>query len=489
MRPGRKSNPFYFGDLALDEAFTDREAELKSLKSDILNGLNVALIAPRRYGKSSLVRRAIQELMADGVLVAEVDLMKTPTKAKLASKLARAIHSELASTMFKAKDALRIFSSLRITPVITFNTEDSSYSFSFTAHHAEEDIDATIERLLELPAQLAAEQGKTVALYFDEFQEITGIDPALPGLMRAVFQEQPDVAHIYAGSKRHMMKRLFNDENEPFYRSAKVMEIGAIEPSLFKPFIAERFDSTDRAVGDAVIDALLEITHGHPYATQELAYALWEEVPSGFTANEGDLAGRPRLRRQIGERALHARLGTGVARAAARAAGARRRAGPPPEQRVPNEIRAPDGVDGAACDRGAARRRARREAGRRHARDRRAVPDGVGPPLQLLAVACDVRDHVGGHVLDLLLGQRAVERRHPAASVRHLREHELRVRRRRNRGQIGAAVSARAGEPVAAGAVVRPDGLARRRVAVALCRLGRRLTGVADAFSPPRRRP
>ena len=107
--------------------------------------------------------------------------------------------------------------------------------------------------------------------------------------MRAVFQEQPDVAHIYAGSKRHMMKRLFNDENEPFYRSAKVMEIGAIEPSLFKPFIAERFDSTDRAVGDAVVDALLEITHGHPYATQELAYALWEEVPSGFTANDGDL--------------------------------------------------------------------------------------------------------------------------------------------------------------------------------------------------------
>ena len=289
MRPRRATNPFYFGDLALDEAFTNREAELKSLKSDIRNGQNVALIAPRRYGKSSLVRRAIQELVADGVLVAEVDLMKTPTKAKLASKLARAVHNELASTMFKAKDALRIFSSLRITPVITFNAEDSSYSFSFTAYHAEEDIDATIERLLELPAQLAAEQGKTVALYFDEFQEVTGIDPSLPALMRAVFQEQPDVAHIYAGSKREMMKRLFNDENEPFYRSAKVMEIGAIEPNIFKTFVKERFDSTDRGVADSVADALLEITDGHPYATQELAYALWEEVPSGFTANDADL--------------------------------------------------------------------------------------------------------------------------------------------------------------------------------------------------------
>ena len=286
---GRTTNPFYFGDLALDEAFTDRDAELKSLKADIRNGQNVALIAPRRYGKSSLVRRAIQDLMARGVLVAEVDLMKTPTKAKLASKLARAIHNDVASTMFKAKEAVRVFAGLRITPTVTLNPDDGSYSFSFTAYQAEEDLDATLERLLELPAQLAAEQKKTVALYFDEFQEVTNIDPGLPALMRAVFQEQPNIAHVYAGSKRHMMRRLFNDENEPFYRSAKVMEIGTIEPHLFERFIKERFDATDQGVTEEAVRALVAITRGHPYATQELAYALWEEVPSGFTATENDL--------------------------------------------------------------------------------------------------------------------------------------------------------------------------------------------------------
>jgi AAA+ ATPase superfamily predicted ATPase len=289
----RLSNPFYYGDLALDEAFTDRQNELKSLKADMLNGQNVAIIAPRRYGKSSLVRRATQELLTKGVLVAEVDLMKTPTKEKLASALARAIHRDLAQGVVVkakeyAKDQLKIFSGLKITPVITINPEDSSYSFSFSASHAEEDIDATLERLLELPAQLATEQKKRVVLYFDEFQEITDIDPKLPSLMRAVFQEQPDVAHIYAGSKRDMMKRLFSDENEPFYKSAKAMEIGAIAPDLFKSFIKARFDSTDRGISDAVVDDLLDITRGHPYATQELAYALWEEVPEGFTASAGD---------------------------------------------------------------------------------------------------------------------------------------------------------------------------------------------------------
>ena len=290
----RKSNPFYYGDLALDEAFTDRASELKSLKADMLNGQNVAIIAPRRYGKSSLVRRATQELLAKGVLVAEVDLMKTPTKEKLASALARAIHRDLAKSVVAkakehAKDSLKIFSSLRITPIITVNPEDSSFSFSFSASHAEEDIDATLERLLELPAELAVEQNKRVVLYFDEFQEITDIDSKLPSLMRAVFQEQPDVAHIYAGSKRHMMQRLFNDRNEPFYRSAKAMEIGTIPPDLFKSFVNARFDATDRGIADAALDDLLVVTAGHPYATQELAYALWDEVPEGFTASTTDL--------------------------------------------------------------------------------------------------------------------------------------------------------------------------------------------------------
>ncbi|HWH05545.1 MAG TPA: ATP-binding protein [Gaiellaceae bacterium] len=284
------TNPFHFGDLALDESFTDRAAELKALKADIRNGQNVAVIAPRRYGKSSLVRRAIRDLTRRGVLVAEVDLMKTPTKAKLAAKLARAIHTDIASTLFKAKDALRVFANLRITPTITLDPDEGTYSFTFAAYQAEEDLDATLERLLELPAQLAAERGKTVALFFDEFQEVVGIDPRLPALMRAVFQEQPQVAHVYAGSKRDMMRRLFTDEHEPFYKSARVLELGPIDPAHFEGFVRERFAATEKGIANAAAAGILAITRGHPHATQELAYALWEEVPHGFTATEDDLA-------------------------------------------------------------------------------------------------------------------------------------------------------------------------------------------------------
>ncbi len=249
------------------------------------NGQNVVVFAPRRYGKSSLIWRVAQELIRGGeVLVAQVDLMKTPTKERLAEKLAASIYEDIASPLLKIRDrAVGVFRGLRIAPTMTLNA-DGSLGFSFSADHLPEDINGTLEHLLELPAELGAQRDRRVALVFDEFQQIVDIDPSLLPLLRSVFQEQPDVAHVYLGSKRHMMERIFNDENEPFWRSAKQIELGVIPPTAFARFIRTRFEQTSRSVEDAVVDAMLDTTHSHPYGTQELAYALWEVTPEGVTA-------------------------------------------------------------------------------------------------------------------------------------------------------------------------------------------------------------
>jgi hypothetical protein len=124
-----------------------------------------------------------------------------------------------------------------------------------------------------------------VALIFDEFQEVVDIDPSLPRLMRAVFQAQPEVAHVYLGSKRHMMRRLFSDENEPFWRSAKPVELGVIAPAPFAAYIVERFGASGRSIEPQAIEAVLRTTGGHPYATQELCYFLWQLTAEGETAD------------------------------------------------------------------------------------------------------------------------------------------------------------------------------------------------------------
>jgi uncharacterized protein len=278
-------NPFRYGALALDEAFTDRAAEVAELVADAKNGQDVVIFAPRRYGKSSLVWRVQQELVADDVLCAHANLMTTPTKEKLAEKLAKTIHEDIASIIYRAREkAIGAFRGLRITPKVTLDPNDGSVSFGFDAGHRSDDVDATLERLLQLPGELGADRDRIVALIFDEFQEIVDIDPNLPKLMRSVFQEQPEVAHIYLGSKRHMMERIFNDEHEPFWRSAKQLELSVIEPDLFRDHIGERFGATGKGIAETAVRRILELTGGHPYATQELCYFTWGATAQGGTA-------------------------------------------------------------------------------------------------------------------------------------------------------------------------------------------------------------
>jgi uncharacterized protein len=273
------TNPFRYGALALDEAFTDREAELRELKADVLNGQDLVIFGRRRFGKSSLVLTAAQDLIAEKVLVAYCDLMTAPTKARFAEKLVKTIHEDIASPLFRIREkAIAVFRGLRVQPKITIDPDDGSLSFGFDAAYAPADIDATIEKLLALPGELGADRGRRVALVLDEFQEITAIDPTFPKLMRAVFQTQPEVAHVYLGSKRHLMRRIFNDENEPFWRSAKQMELGPIAADHFAAYVVERFEKTAKAIGDPAVARLLGATGGHPYATQQLSYFVWEEV-------------------------------------------------------------------------------------------------------------------------------------------------------------------------------------------------------------------
>jgi len=285
------TNPFSFGSLALDDSFADREVEVGELTSDIRNGQDVVVFAPRRYGKSSLIWRVANLLAVERVLVAQVDLMKTPTKESLAGALAKSIYEQIASPLERAKEkALAPFRNLQLQPTINVNPNDGTFSFSFGAAQQADDIDATLERLLELPAELGGARSRRTALVMDEFQEIVEIDPSMPKLLRSAFQAQPEVSHVYLGSKPHIMERIFNDANEPFWRSAKSVELGAIPADPFAAFVAERFQGSGKAVGDEVVGELLARTGGHPYATQELCYFLWEQVGAGETASKQDLA-------------------------------------------------------------------------------------------------------------------------------------------------------------------------------------------------------
>jgi hypothetical protein len=173
--------------------------------------------------------------------------MKTPTKERFAAALAKTIYSDIASPVGQAFErAAELFRDLRIRPTMEVDPGDGTLRFSFQAGRRKTDIDETIERLLEKLGDLAAERKRRVVMIFDEFQEILALDRTFPNLMRAVFQAQPEVSHVYLGSKRHILERIFSDRNEPFWRSAKQLELGVIPLTVFSDFLLYRFEACGR---------------------------------------------------------------------------------------------------------------------------------------------------------------------------------------------------------------------------------------------------
>jgi len=286
------ANPFRYGGIARHLNFADREDELRTIKQSIRSGQNVVVISPRRYGKTSLVDRAIGQLRAQGVLIAYLDLFRTPTKAQLADDLAQAIYDGLVSRIERAaRRAGAFFAHLPVAPRLTI-TGDGRPALEFAILERPRDLDGVIAGLLEMPGRIAMERERRVALVLDEFQEIVSIDKHLPGVMRAIFQDQDDVSHVFLGSKRHLMESLFMGKSEHLYRSAKPLPLGPIPARKFAGFIRRRFTASGVGILDATVEQVLSMTGGRPYETQELCSFAWEQAREEGTLATTDVLGR-----------------------------------------------------------------------------------------------------------------------------------------------------------------------------------------------------
>ena len=255
------------------------------------NGQNVLVYAPRRYGKSSLVLRAAQEAMRKGVLVGYCDLMRTPTKERFAAALAKTIYSDIAPPLDQAFER-----AAEPLPRPADHADDGGRperrlaALQLPAGRRKADIDDTIERLLELPGELAAERKRRVVLVFDEFQEVVALDRRFPNLMRAVFQAQPEVAHVYLGSKRHVLER---DLQRPRTSRSGAARSGSRSGRSRRRSSRASSASASRRPARASTTRRSSACSRRPAATrtatQELAYFVWELVPTGRVAGLADV--------------------------------------------------------------------------------------------------------------------------------------------------------------------------------------------------------
>jgi len=275
--PITDTNPFIYSHPLAPEDIIDRDEETERLLNNVVGGHYVRLYAPRKYGKTSLLKRALRDGEAmEGLIPVHVDLYRVSSIADVTIRFERAYSQHL-----KGAIRSRVEDFLQKTGI---GLSLGAYGISAKLQlNPKSDPLPALHALLDLPLRLEASGGYRAFIALDEFQDIDKI-PDLDGLIRSHIQYHGEVAsYVFAGSEPGLMKQLFENRGRPLYGSAVPMRLQRLADRDISAYISERFQQSGRGAGEA-LHPLVESAQGHPQRAMLLAHRLWEELPLGESA-------------------------------------------------------------------------------------------------------------------------------------------------------------------------------------------------------------
>jgi len=272
-------NPFVYGEVVPGESFVDRESELDRLIGDLAAGQKVFLISPRRYGKSSLIRQALNALARRNTLTVEVTVSSYSSYLSFLEGYARAL-AAVETRWERARGWLtKVISSTR--PEVRYDTDTGGpgrFSVSFPLVKNDRDVNRLANEVFTLPGRLAAEQKRSVVVALDEFQAIDSFNGgSVEHALRAAAQQQRQVGYVFAGSEPSLMEKMIGPKR-PFYKAGPVMRLQKIPADIFAGFIEARFGKSGIRAEAGLGAAIVDLAGNLPYDVQRLAHETWDDV-------------------------------------------------------------------------------------------------------------------------------------------------------------------------------------------------------------------
>ena len=275
------SNPFVYGEVVPAASFVDRIAELERLVGDLAAGQKVFLISPRRYGKSSLIRRALAAMSRRGAITVDVTVSSFSSYVAFLEGYARALVA--AETRWdRARAWLReAIRSARVEVGADPGADGSasaSLRVSFPNARTDRDISQLAQEVFALPARLADTRRRRVVVALDEFQAVAGFNGgSVEHALRAAVQHQREVGYVFAGSEPSLMERMLGPKR-PFYKAGPVMRLEKIPADEFAHFIDARFSRSGIKPEEGLGAAIVDLAGNLPYDVQRLAHETWDDV-------------------------------------------------------------------------------------------------------------------------------------------------------------------------------------------------------------------
>jgi len=256
------NNPFKFGSVVDDPFFTNRTDELVKIQ-DILNSSNhLIMISPRRFGKSSLIKKAVKHSNRNILLL---DLQLINSVEDFAAQYLRRIYR-----IFPYEGIKQFIRNFRVIPTLSLNPVSNEMEVSFQTTQPDLPL---LEDVLNLLEQLSSPTRRSIVI-LDEFQDIMRLGNDIDRKLRSILQHHQNINYVFLGSQEAMMREIFEKKKSPFYHFGLLFPLSKIDKEHFKTFIITGINNVCNN-SDTIADEILNFTEGHPYYTQQLSYTTW----------------------------------------------------------------------------------------------------------------------------------------------------------------------------------------------------------------------
>ncbi len=270
-------NPFVVGRYVSSHYFCDRKDETAFLIKQIENGRNVAMISPRRMGKTGLIHHCFhQDALTQDFYTFFVDIYATTSLAEFVYLLGKAIYEELKPKgKVWSERFFQIITSLRMGFKLDAMTGEPGFDISLG------DIQSPQTTLDEIFEYLE-NADKPCVVAIDEFQQISNYEEKnVEALLRTKIQQCRQTQFIFAGSKRHMMSNMFCSSSKPFYQSAITMGLAPIPMDTYADFASHLFEERGKHVCRELVEQVYRSFKGCTWFVQMMMNELFALTGDG----------------------------------------------------------------------------------------------------------------------------------------------------------------------------------------------------------------
>ena len=264
-------NPFVVGRYVSEKYFCDREKETEFLIKQVENGRNVALISPRRMGKTGLMQHCFQQArLNENYYTFFVDIYATSSLAEFVYLLGKTIYETLKPKRSAwAEKFFQMIASLRVGFKLDAVTGEPGFDIGLG------DIQTPQTTLDEIFEYLESAD-KPCLVAIDEFQQIGAYEEKnVEALLRTKIQQCKQTLFIYAGSKRHLMSNMFHSSSKPFYQSAISMGLEPIPMDTYVEFANRLFEERGKHVSHELVERVYAMFDGCTWFVQMMMNELF----------------------------------------------------------------------------------------------------------------------------------------------------------------------------------------------------------------------